>query len=308
MHCLRQAVIAAGLVTAAAAQPVKTEPILSGYLYDANARALRAILGIPGAASLSSAIVDGLDAAWPSPDRDHAVGIRGEHTLVFTGLKSLQPSEAAEIQLISRPARVCWSARGRAAVLYSPAERVIQIVRVDGGRITPESPVSVSSVGTDITALSVTDAGRVTLAAGGAVYVMTESGPAQQWGLTDATALASCDERLYAAAGGAIVELGPGGEISHRFASDFGASGIACAGERVFTVHPLTPEIVVYRNDGTLDLRIPLDRQPSTLQPVQSDSVILLNGVEAERLPPLVLSVSGSPGVFFIPAGDAGAL
>jgi hypothetical protein len=308
MKGIRLALFAMAVVgVCAAAESISAGPVLSGYLYDANARSLRAVLGVPGSAYLSSAVVDELDAAWPSPDRNHAIGVRGERTLLFTSLKSLHASEVAGIQLILHPTRVSWSVRGRAAVLYSATHAIMQVVRVSEDSITAETPISARSVGGEISALAITDSGFVSLAGGDAVYVADQGGLAQRWIAPGITALAFCGgERLCAAAADALLELGTGGEVQRKSGAD-AVSGIACTGTRVITVDPRTPAIVIHESDGTR-VEIPLDRQPSAIQPIQSDSVFLLNGVEDGRRPAVVLDVSSSPGVFFVPAGDAGTL
>jgi hypothetical protein len=309
MRCLRGALLAmAACSICGAAEEIGAVPVLSGYLYDAQARALRAVLGVPGSAYVSEPVVDELDAAWPSPDRNHAIAVRREKTLVLTSLKTLHPGEAAHVHAAIRPTRVSWSARGQAAVLYSANESSLQIIRFAGSSVTAEAAISLRSVAGDLSALAITDSGNVSFSAGDAVYIVSESGPAQRWMLAGTTSLAFCrGDRLYATAAGVLVELGTGGEVRREPAADAPAAGVTCTNARLITADPRKPAIVVYESDGT-SVEISLDRPPSAVDPIQAGSVLLLNGPEDGRRPAIVLDVSGSPGVFFVPLGDAGAL
>src|ERR671914_806063 len=100
----------------------------SGFVFSAGA--LRPIVGFPGAAYIGLPLVEGLDGAWPAPNRRWALAVREGRTVLARGLDARQLDELADSSLIEGVRRVVWNAAGSAAVLFSPSSNRLQRVRV----------------------------------------------------------------------------------------------------------------------------------------------------------------------------------
>src|ERR1039458_5942511 len=62
---------------------------VTGYIFDAQAHAIRPMMGIPGAAYPGSPVVSNVDSASVSPDGSAAFAIQAGKLVVYTGLASI---------------------------------------------------------------------------------------------------------------------------------------------------------------------------------------------------------------------------
>lgn len=91
---------------------------VTGYIFDAQAHAIRPMMGIPGAAYLGSPVVSNVDSASVSPDGSAAFAIQAGKLVVYTGLASASPT--AVYLHGSIPAdRFAWAPGATAAAIYS---------------------------------------------------------------------------------------------------------------------------------------------------------------------------------------------
>lgn len=142
-------------------------PVL-GFVLDSSAHRLRPLLGVPGAAVMGQPLDIDMDIA------DAALSPRQDYALVLTGnsrdvqllrLSSGSASLAPIAGVVSAPDRISLSPTGSAAALYCQTTGTVQIVTG-----LPDAPVlaweiAVAAGGQQVTALAISDDGRV-LAAG----------------------------------------------------------------------------------------------------------------------------------------------
>jgi hypothetical protein len=128
------------LAPAACAQQGAVSGPLTGLVFDPAARAIRPILGIPGAALLGDPAIaaDGLTTAYVSPRQDSALLATGEGAR-FVRLQGTVATPLACDGLTASPERVEYSPSGTAAALYR------------GGRVQlisglPDAPVVAGEV------------------------------------------------------------------------------------------------------------------------------------------------------------------
>lgn len=89
---------------------------LAGYVYDHAERAIRPIMGVPGASYLDQPVVSELDFASVSPHGDSALVVAAKQLYLLTGLGTgqprWQPLEKAGVSLAA------WSEDANSAVVY----------------------------------------------------------------------------------------------------------------------------------------------------------------------------------------------
>jgi sugar lactone lactonase YvrE len=109
-----------GLVSAgylAAQQGSLTGPV-EAYTFDAPTRSLRAVIGLPGAASFGPALRDSLDFASVAPSQSYGIGFQRGQCLLISGLGSTLATRTLS-GVEAQPEGIAWSGDGSHAVLYS---------------------------------------------------------------------------------------------------------------------------------------------------------------------------------------------
>ncbi len=111
----------------ALAQQGKIAGPISGYVFDPAARALRPVVGVPGAATIGSPIDLGFTASgvWVSPLLDSAVAAGTDGSVHFLRLNSGTLAEASFSGAATAPQSVTFSPTGSAAALFSRNRAVI---------------------------------------------------------------------------------------------------------------------------------------------------------------------------------------
>jgi hypothetical protein len=150
-----------------------------GVVFDSAHKALRPILGIPGAAILGRPLELGPDLrkAAISPLQDYVLVTMGEHNQVFVLSLEHSPLTPVAVHGAARgPDRMVLSASGHAAALYYKDRNRIQVL--SGLPAAPEISTELYlTAGWSPTALSVSDDAHTVLAGvGGAVYWVSPSG------------------------------------------------------------------------------------------------------------------------------------
>ena len=168
---------------------------VSGYVFDASARGLRPILGVPGSSLLGNPVDFGLEvgAAYVAPGQDAAFVRAAGGTFHLFRLQSGAATEVMVNGLAGAPERVIFSPSGTAAALYRSGS--VQIVTG-----LPASPAIASSL--DVSAagvpgsLALSDDGTsFLLASGRSVELIANGGGLQT---------------LTATAGPALLAFAPG--------------------------------------------------------------------------------------------------
>ena len=144
----------------------------SGFVFDDQARSIRWIVGVPGAAYLGAAVADGLDIAAVAPNSRLAVAVKSGGLY----LVRLDAADAAWETLednAGQVEKIAWSADSTAVVVSGGGLRI--------WRNLAESPARVTLTGVDGAgwlAFAVAPAGDAVLAAApGGVYRLTDGEP-----------------------------------------------------------------------------------------------------------------------------------
>lgn len=300
---IRSASLCLFAALAAQSQDMTSRLPLGGFVYDAGARSLRALSGVPGSAYAGPSVAAGLDVAWASGFA--AVGVREGAAVVLTSLQTLQPKEHSVPGLLTAK-RVAWSARGTVAALYDggSVQRLTVSSQVSAGPAVP-----VGFLG-DVTALAVDDSGEIAIAAGGSVHLLQDSAVKEvASGLEGLLAISfGKNQVLYVGHAHGIAEIRTDGSSKAVRQIVEGRAVTALAADRktgrLFGIDAAARRVLVIDSAGTLVGELALDREPTTLEVLQPDSVLLLNGIEGQGLPAIVLDITKDPVVFFIPVGD----
>src|ERR1022692_1540529 len=126
---------------------------VTGYIFDAQAHAIRPMMGIPGAAYLGSPVVSNVDSASVSPDGSAAFAIQAGKLVVYTGLASASPT--AVYLHGSIPAdRFAWAPGATAAAIYSSKSTQAQIVSNLPGTLSASAPIDLSALSGQVEALA----------------------------------------------------------------------------------------------------------------------------------------------------------
>jgi YVTN family beta-propeller protein len=148
-----------------------------GLVFDASHKALRPILGIPGAAILGQPLDLGVELhkTAVSPRQDFALATEGEHNRVVVliiGRKAVTPVLGVE----QNPDQILLSPAGRAAALYYKNTGTLLILTGLPGAPKVSEELYLSA-GRPHSALAVGDDGRTVLAGvGSTVFMVTGSG------------------------------------------------------------------------------------------------------------------------------------
>jgi DNA-binding beta-propeller fold protein YncE len=180
---------------------------VAGYVFDRSARALRPILGIPGAWLVGDPLDLGLDlaSAYVSPRQDSAVVVGADGSLHLFSLKSGAVAGRTCDGLSAVPERVAFSPSGTAVALYSAGT-----AQVIAG--LPDAPALAG-------ALDVSGApGWLAISDDGALLLFAASGSVQLLGM------AGENRKLMDAGDGALAAFAAG---SHDAAvADPGGAGV----------------------------------------------------------------------------------
>jgi hypothetical protein len=130
------------------AQQSRVEGPISGYVFDSSARALRPILGVPGA-SLFGAPLDfgfAISSAYAAPRQDAAFVVAADGSLHVFSLSSGAAAEQSVSNLVKSPESVVFSPSGTSAALYAGGSIEVvtgfpKSVTVSGGLNLPSGTV-----------------------------------------------------------------------------------------------------------------------------------------------------------------------
>jgi hypothetical protein len=143
-------------------------PVL-GFVFDAELKALRPIMGIPGAADLGTPLDAGfaMSSAAISSRQDYALAVGDDDRLVrLVRLGALPASSLAIEGIQPEPDRILLSPDGKAAALFYEKSRLLQVLSGLPDRPTRVRDVDLSFLTGPPSALAISDDGELVLAAG----------------------------------------------------------------------------------------------------------------------------------------------
>ena len=167
---------------------------VAGYVFDRSARALRSILGIPGAWLVGDPLAFGIDlaSAYVSPRQDLALVVGADGALRWFRLKSGAVSGLTPNGITLVPERVAFSPSGTAAALAAAGR-----VQVVTGLPDAPAPAGTVDAGRAPGSFAISDDGALLLFAGrGSIRLVGTAGE---------------NRKLMDAGDGALVAFAPGG-------------------------------------------------------------------------------------------------
>jgi hypothetical protein len=167
------------LATAVASAQIAVNGPIEGFLFDAPTGTVRAVLGVPGSATLGTSIADGVDFGSVAPRQNYAIIFQAGKCQIVSNLNSA-PAPSAIIPGVSgQPEGTVWSADGTLAILYSRSGNWIQTLTGLPNTPTSGPYLDISSLGGTLSAVASDPQGKriaisVSGAAGG-VYLTNDS-------------------------------------------------------------------------------------------------------------------------------------
>jgi hypothetical protein len=303
-----------------AATPASVGGPVTGFIFDAQAGAIRPMMGIPGAAYLGAPAVSGVGAASVAPDGSAALALQSGRLMLYTGLRGFAPAPTTISGALSGIDRFAWAPDSSAAAVYASKTGQAQILTGLAQSPAAGVPFAVSAIPGTVTALAFDGRliiiGAVSEGSGG-VYIADAQSPAQRIASAvspSAIALAGADlyfsdnqsQQIWQVQGysqiPAAVLFSKGGGISLpaglQVSSDNSRLYVANAGSRKLAVYEIASRALVQ----ILDLAF----TPTRLERFGANAAFVLNGTG--QGPIYVLTDSRpQPAVYFVPAPRARA-
>jgi len=137
---------------------------VEGFIFDRPSQAFRAIIGIPGSASIGPDLVDGFDRGFVAPRKDYALAFQGDQCTFISGLNA-SVATASVPGVSGQVEGVVWSGDGSLAILYSRAGNWIQSLTGFPANPQANDLVDLSILGGSLSAVA-TDARGQNIAVG----------------------------------------------------------------------------------------------------------------------------------------------
>lgn len=309
MKVLLLSIILLFCAVSAPAETAITGPV-AGFVFDQQARALRPMLGVPGAAYLGGVSLADLDSAAIAPGGGRALAVREGAVFLVTRLGA--GSEAVPIEGAIPGARLMsFSADGSTAAIYSPESRRAQVLRN-----LAKTPAAGEAI--DLAALP----GEVTALAAAGEDVLIGIAAEQGGGIYLCAAGAAPRLLAEAAAPSALILHGRDAWFTDRarsqvwqvrnfaeeatpllFADVDAPVGLQLAGKRLYVAGAGSRTLDVFDLDARAAAeRIELEFTPATLAACGEKPLWLMNAAGGEE-PLYVLEGGDRPAVYFVPAG-----
>lgn len=296
---------------------------ISGLLYDSPSRAIRPLIGFPGASYLGAALVTGIENASIAPGGEAALVIEGGRVMLIENLGGEGQRRTVVPGIAGRLEQAAWSPDSRVAVVYSPATR--QLWRIETGNAAGAAAIDLPHLPGEVTSLAA-DAGArnilvsVRHAEEGGFYAVQDQGAARL------IALANPGPVVFSrSAGGTFyaVDLETRQLLRSSIFDSGGWEPLTFAGEEERLAEPCG--IALSRDEETLYVagaagrliraynlaarslqsEIQLAAAPNMLAELAGTaSVYLLASREKPGQPVWILDARLAPAVFFVPAGE----
>ena len=295
---LRRTFLLAGVSAFAALASAQEGSItgpVPGYVFDAQDRALRPVIGIPGAAYLGDAVIAGLDAAAISPDGKLVIAARGDRVSLIRGLgtASLVEEQLAEgdaqAMAFSADSASAAVALSSGLLLYRSAE----LTRLD----TPTGKLLALAVAGEQVLAGIEDAGVYLLRPGYAPRLLSPAARPVSLAISGKDAFFADPGRNRISV---IRNFEDGGGAVDFAANTADAVGAGAA--FLYAVDAQARLLRVYSAQSGAELRvIGLDFEPTSVSPLGAE-LFMLN---TPGVSPLQLLDVSSQAVYFVPSNRA---
>jgi hypothetical protein len=301
---LRAILIASLLIPATQAQDI--QGVYSGLVYDSQARAIRPIVGVPGASYLGPEFASNLDLAGVSPDGRFALAIRQGNLFLLSladgGQRLLHEGLSSDLMV--------WNSTSTAAAVSSEDGITLwsnlngEPARAALGKVGAVNAIAVNAEGTAVAAG----------ASDGVYYLHGQSARLIASGL-DAVAVAFAGGRLYAADRAsnrvlALANLDESAAVTLVAGESMGIDGPVGLGEQngmLVVASGGSKNLLWISSSGEVTRSIALDFSPDTLAAVPGAPSLYFLKSRSDALDSIqILDSRQEPAVFFVPAG-AGA-
>lgn len=293
---------------------------VTGFVFDAQAGALRPMLGIPGAAYLGNPIAVGLEAASVAPDGSAALAVQvGGKLVLYSGLRSGPLVALAVSGAIAGADQFAWApgniGSSRAAV-YSSRTAQGQILTALAPSPLAAAPIDLSSLPGTVTVMAFDGQHLIVGVASndsGGIYLATAASGIQRIAsAANPSAIALAGTSLYFADSQSQqifqVQSFASTPATVMFANDSGIGSpaglqVSGDGQRLYAANTGSRTLQVYDIPSHMPVQtLSLAFTPTRLDLFGDASVFLLNG---SGQGPLYVVRDGGPGkaaVYFVPS------
>lgn len=303
-----------------AAQQGRFEGPNSGLLFHLPSHSVRAILGVPGAAWLSSPFVRGLDFASVAPDGDRALIHSDSGWRLLDQLSETEPRFRPVEGVFDGVGRVAWNRKGSFAVLWSPTANGVQRIRISPNGVSVEAPESIAPLAGTITVLTVDSSGEYVVIGvqhpeSGGLYVMERGGSPRLVApmATPADAVfTGSGRRLFAAdrSTRSLVELtdvlSPAAIfVDRENTGNMDPIALAVFEDSLFVANASSHSLLVFSlAERRVTREITLEFEPAGLIPFSRQPLYLLRSPEGPGEPAWLLDARQEPAIWFVPAAE----
>ncbi len=319
---------------------------ISGYVFDAAERAIRPLVGVPGASYLGKPVVASLDYASVAPDSKLALAISGKRLFLIRGFDS-GDARWMPLESSSTVDRVSWAANSDSVAVYSATTghlRVWSDLKAwDAGFMPRPSPRghrtvgrrgsttsrrlsdfgNLNELGGAVSAIAMTEHGDVVAGiddpvTGGLYLVSADRSPRLIVKLGKPGRVASAGERLFVPdrSRGEVLEI-----RNYRGQADirlFAGAGLGVADPVAVGISPDRSCLIIANGSGKkllvfdIDTRamiteLKLNFEPSRIERLGESSIFLLNARKSSGSVLEAFVATPRPAVYFIPAKPASA-
>jgi len=294
-----------------------------GFSFDEPTQSIRAVNGLPGSATLGSAVLSGMEFGSPAPYRTYGVGFRNAQGLRITGLGSSQVSTEPIAGIFGTPEGAVWSADGSHVALFSRSEHWIQAL--SGWPSAPVAEahqdlallagqlcdVAINSTGGQVAIAMCGRQAGVYLSAGGPQFT-----PLAGFENPIALAFSADDASLYVLDAGtrklAVIKISDSSveeltlpELAAPFAI---RAGVDTSKQPVAYILSRSDRVLGIYNVSAkkMEETIPLNFAPSGFQALGTTTFVIASRVQTSD-PLWLLSTQPHPAVYFVPALQAAA-
>jgi hypothetical protein len=315
---------AAAVLAAGAAAGEQWSGPLSGFVFDREAVIFRAVVGVPGAASLGRPVPAAVKDALVAPNGRAAVAAQDGQVVVIADLA--QPDQYAALSGLPLDVirQASWAPDSSALLFYSPARHTVQRAVRAGTTWRVDRAIDCSGISGEVAAFGVSRQGKwIVLAvageAGGIYLVTSDAPPLRLYPATEPRALAfsSRGDDAYVADAGtnqivAFRNLSPANTDIQILAGE--PDGVqrptvlaaAPDGSSLYWINESSQRLSIFPFTSravTASLELPV---PFTALQLFSDSALyLLNPNRKAQEPLWILSGGENPAVYFVPNGGA---
>lgn len=291
-----------------AAQETRLAGPVSGVLFDPQARALRPMMGVPGAGYLGDAIAANLDFASVSPNGKLAIAVGPDGVALLRGLGEGRPDQ----QMLEAAAvtRAAWSDDSSAVALWGDAGHLeVWTNLADSARLALAAELG------PVVAVAVAPGGRHAVAAGADAILLADGSSVRRLlELEGPAALALAGGRLFVAdaARNQILALGNYAEASDaqlfanaaRGVDDPVALAVSPDGKSLLVASRAARTLTAFdiATSGVSGVA-ELDFDPVRLERFSASLFALTSGGESGPLQ--ILDCGRSLAVYFVPAAPA---